>query len=60
MNLKILSPDFSFRITQNTSMDAFSASLQLYKPKTLTFNIQQVQLAKRLRKRLREGSLWIE
>ena len=60
MNMKKLSPDFSFRTTQSTSIDAFSASLQLYKQKTLTFNIQQVQLAKRLRKRLREGSLWIE
>lgn len=60
MNWKNFPRDFSFRTTQGTSVDAFSSSSQLFKGKTLTFNIQQVKLAKRLRKRLREGSLWIE
>ena len=60
MNWKNFSRDFSFRTTQSISADAFFTGLQLFNGKTLTFAIQQVQLAKRLRKRLREGSLWIE
>jgi len=60
MNHRNFSRVFHYRTAQRTSADVFSSSLQLFKGKTLTFNGQQVKLAKRLRKRLREGILWIE